>query len=247
MTARDLFDAGNPHSPQGFADWGESVSDTIDDGLFDQVIGPSGASSSGSRVAGAAELPNGIRTHYDPHVLGTSPFGGTEGELIDVGASAMHGDGSTAVSVANGLYRLQLPDAVTSSAYYTMTVPEWWLAGKFNILMDFINDAAGAGNVRLQFTLKEIDLVSSDTPATARTETATATWAAPAAGTITTGCIFSANPIFLPWSGMAAFTPVPSPAGSVYALQITRLGSDGADTLAGSIGIVDLAWGRIPL
>jgi hypothetical protein len=30
MTTRDLFDAGAPHSPAGFADWGEALSDLSD-------------------------------------------------------------------------------------------------------------------------------------------------------------------------------------------------------------------------
>jgi hypothetical protein len=207
------------------------------------------SAGSAARAAGAAELPNGIRTHNEPHVLGTTLFGGIEGELIDVGASAMHGDANTAVSVADGLYRLQFPNAVTSSIYYTMTVPEWWLAGEMNVLWDLINDHSDAtGNVRMTYTVKEIDLaIGGDTPATARTVTATVSHGVPNAGTLTTGIICGADPAgFFPWSGMTAFQFVPATAGSIYALQITRIGGDAADTFGGSIGIVDLAWGRIP-
>lgn len=189
--------------------------------------------------------PSEIKTHYSPHVLGTSPFGGIEGELIDVGAPAMDFDGAASRVRTNGLSRISLPAAGTSNVYYTMTVPEWWLAGRMNVIVDFINDHNAGGNVRMQFEMKEIDLVTTDTLLTARTETATVTWPAPPAGTITTGSIFSQNPLFLPWSGMGEFQFVPSPAASVYALRITRLGDDGADTLAGPIGIVDLAWGRV--
>jgi hypothetical protein len=193
----------------------------------------------------AGSTPAEIKTHFTPHVLGTSPFGGIEGELIDVGAAAMDFDGAAARVRTNGLSRISLPAAGTSNVYYTITVPEWWLAGRMNVLIDFINDHTTTGNVRMQFEMKEIDLVSSDTLLTARSEAATATWSAPAAGTLTTGSIFSLNPIFLPWSGMGEFQFVPSPAASVYALRITRLGDDPLDTLAGPIGIVDLAWGRV--
>jgi hypothetical protein len=207
------------------------------------------AQSTNARPAGAAEFPQGIRTRHDPHVLTSSPFGGIEGELLDTAASAMWRDGSTTESFANGLYRIQLPDGVSSSCGYTMTVPEWWYADgrRWNVALDFINDAAGAGNVRMQCRIREIDLVTEG-PASGGVLAvdATATWAAPGAGLITTAVVCGDDPIFLPWSGAGEFDPTPGNAASIYAIEIIRLGADGADTLAGSIGIVDVAWGPVP-
>lgn len=164
-------------------------------------------------------------------------FGGIENEGRFVGAGGMAS--AAAMNLTDGYPRLTLPDNVDTSVFVMMQIDEWWLKDRLGIQFEFINDAAGAGNVRFEYNVKEVDIFV-DTPANAAViVNHQQTHASGGAGTTSTVAIRHPD---IP-QGSMPFTP--GIFGNCYPLRITRLGAGGpgnGDTLVGDIGIVAASW-----
>jgi hypothetical protein len=148
-------------------------------------------------------------------------FGGFESEDISFNALEMF---STATIVAtNGFPRFSLPDAATTVIQTGwFNCPQWYRA--IDIHFGVSNDHSATGNVRLQTRLVECD-IGQALSAAGELHNSTQTFAAPAAN----GGVGIMVPV-------ASVTFTPGFFGSVYFCEITRLGNDGADTLAGPLG-----------
>lgn len=167
-------------------------------------------------------------------------FGGIQGEARFVGPSGMYSPTGTIV-VSSGCPVMQLADAATTDVYVTIELEEWWLVGSINIPFEWANLHSATGNVRFRFQIREYDIASELLSEGDTVMDRTVTLASPAAnGGTTTGVIAGVSFGF-------PFIPSPGPLASFYVLQITRLGSDGADTLAGPCGLVATSWGRAPV
>jgi hypothetical protein len=202
--------------------------------------------------------PEGAVTTYPPRLriasgtpfgfpvmagLDNIKFGGIQGEARFVGAAGIQSAG--AIDTSNGLASVVLPDAATTDALVTIEIEEYWLNTSLNIGLEWRNLAAGAGNVRFHFELREVDILMQTVAAAPTPLNYDLTEPAGGAGMVTTTVIASeglGNPT-------RSFTPdiIGPPSaffGSVYALLIRRVGADAADTLAGGVGLVAVSWGR---
>lgn len=150
-------------------------------------------------------------------------FGGFESE--DVSFNALELDSATATIVrTNGFPRLSMPDAATTvigTGWFNC--PQWYKA--IDIHLGCTNDHSASGNVRLQTRLVECD-IGQALSAAGEIHNSTQTFAAPGAN--------GGMGIIVP---VASVTFTPGFFGSVYYCEITRLGNDGADTLAGPLGL----------
>ena len=193
---------------------------------------------------GKVNLRGGIRTP-SPFNFPTAwtpsrvSFGGIDGEARFVGASGMYSPTGTIV-VSGGCPVMQLADAATTDVYVTIELEEWWLVHSINIPFEWANLHSATGNVRFRYQIREYDIATETLSQGATVLDRTVTEASPAAnGGTTTSVIASEDAGF-------TFQPDPGILASFYVLQITRLGSDGADTLAGPCGLVATSWGARP-
>lgn len=132
-----------------------------------------------------------------------------------------------------GLPRIVLPTTGTTTVYVGgYGFPTWWFKRGIVIGFDVSNDHTATGDVRWQFILRGFGVGGDiDTPETAHNETVTL--ASPAAnGGYTT---LTAN-------GGNAILPTPGAFGSLYVLEMSRIGDDAADTHAGNIGLAEVAF-----
>lgn len=174
-------------------------------------------SPQGGSTGNAWKLGNGV-TLFNNLTL-NAPVSG-----FSIGANAMHS--TAAYSVTSGFPRLVFPDAATTDAYVTLGVPSYWTV--LSVGFDWTNDHTATGNVRWQFTLRGNDVGGVITTVETN-NVVTSTLASPAAngGHIT--------------NIMQTDLAVTHGAfGTLWALQMTRLGGDGADTLAGSVGLMEV-------
>jgi len=158
--------------------------------------------------------------------VGTLPtntvFGGFETEDVSFNALEMHS--TAAVTVTNGFPRFTLPDAASTTVYTGwFNCPQWYKA--IDIHLGVTNDHTATGNVRIQTVLKECD-IGEALSAAGTLHTSTQTFASPGANGVAG--------VIVP---VASLTFTPGFFGSVYYCEVTRLGSDGADTLAGPLGL----------
>lgn len=174
--------------------------------------------------------PAEVRVRNDLRVEGKimDGFGGFEFE--DVAFTTGQMQSAAAVNEANDFPRLTFPDAATTSARMVFNCPKWYAA--CDIHFGWINDHAATGNVRWRALLKEYDI--GDTVANgAVIHDSTFTLASP-------------NP-----GGIGLYQPVarvpftPGLFGSVYTCTLSRLGADGADTLAGPAGLFAVGFTRV--
>ena len=184
-----------------------------------------------------AESPFNFPTPWTPSRVN---FGGIQGEARFVGPAEMYSPTGSIV-VSSGCPVMQLADAATTDVYITIELEEWWLVGSINIPFEWTNLHSATGNVRFRFQIREYDIASELLSQGDTVLDRTVTEAAPAANGGTTTGVIAAVGFGFP------FIPDPGPLASFYVLQITRLGSDGADTLAGPCGLIATSWGRAPV
>lgn len=157
--------------------------------------------------------------------------GGTFQEQFNVTAGEFSHAG-LALSTTSGVPRLVFPDAATSSAFFNFVPPPWW-AG-MNLVLVVTNDHTATGNVRWQIRLRETDFATQAVSAGANIVDSTTTVASP-----------SANGGLTILVGSNGVTRSAGAFGSLYSVEVTRLGADGADTLAGPIGLAGATIGRV--
>jgi len=135
--------------------------------------------------------------------------------------------GATVVDVTatdTGLPRVTLPDAATNRVKWVWAIPVRWDAVRINAAV--INENVGTGNVRWQFTYKLIALGEGNVDG-AVTGTVLVT--------LSSGGQFD-------WTYHQIAASILTPVGVLGDAQfmmcsLSRLGADGADTLAGGISL----------
>lgn len=181
------------------------------------------------------EILTGTFDSEDPNFGAT--FGGIEREAVcfDVG-QILSPTGQ--IDFGDGVPRLSMPDGVTTDAYIVFEVQEWWLPSSIGVYFEWANDHSTTGDVRWDCSIREYD-IGQDTLASGGDLRASRTFTqgSPAANVSTTGVVASianGNECNFDPEGLAAF----------YVLRISRLGADGADTLAGPVGLVAASMTR---
>ena len=157
-----------------------------------------------------------------------------EGGVAQEQISFTTGELSTTAALAtgSGVPRFTLPDAATTSVFFNFAPPNWW--DGFNILASWVNDHTATGNVRYTIQCRETDYATQAISAGALIVDTTATSASPSANGGLTFLVLS--------SGV---TRTPGAFGSLYSFTFTRLGADGADTLAGPVAVAGFTIGRV--
>lgn len=188
--------------------------------------------SSGRIIEDTGGSPESLTITGNLTVGGTlTTTGGIAQEQISFTAGEMAQSGLTTV-LTSGVPRITLADAATNSVYVNISPPNWWLG--FNIIAAVVNDHSAGGNVRIQARVRETDYATETVSTGALILDSTTTQAAPSANG---GLSF-----FVVTTGI---TRTPGVFGSLYSVEFTRLGSDGADTLAGPYAIAGLTVGRV--
>lgn len=136
---------------------------------------------------------------------------------------------TAALNTGSGFPRWTLPDAASTSVFINFGVPSWWT--NLRIGFDLVNDAAGTGNVTFQYILKGCPAGTAVASATTFYNQ-TVTTPAPLAGVHSTLLVAEDIPV------------THGPFGTLFSFQLTRLGSDGGDTLAGAIGLEEIVVAR---
>lgn len=154
---------------------------------------------------------------------------------FSIPATAMDENGLTVVRT-NRVYRIQLPATGTSSIYMGgIGFPVWWFQTGVQMGFDWVNDHGATGNVRMRWILQQNDnggaIASASTPVNV-----TETLSSPDAGDLNTNFV----------NGLSTFTLTPGTFGSLYTMEITRLGDDAADTLAGPISLAEFVYLAAP-
>lgn len=157
-----------------------------------------------------------LRSVYDPVAKALRIT--SAGDLMAFGAGSLHLGTGPAIITTNGVARVALDAAATESVFLSFTVPTAWQS--FVVDLVWTNDGAGSGNVRWQASTKV--LVNNDLTTEAATVTAS-TIAAPAQNVVRRS------------DQVQSITAV---TDATYALQLDRLGADGADTLANDVGLI---------
>lgn len=143
----------------------------------------------------------------------------------------MQNAGAVTNVVTNSVPRLAFPDAATSSVGLVYAPPKWW--SHFGVSVVWVPEVGTGGNVRFTCTVKKldvaIDLLSEAVFATATQDVAAGTTALQVKYTVD----------ILPNVSAAI-----SNFGSVYIVEVAREGGHANDTLAGAIGIMDVALRR---
>jgi len=150
-------------------------------------------------------------------------------------ADMQHNGTLTAVTTTDvGLPRITLADAVTQRVKWVWAIPVRWDAVRINAAV--INENVGTGNVRWQFTHKLINLGNLDVDGAVTGTTLV---------TLSSGGQFD-------WTYHQISASVATPAGGLgdapfMLCSLSRLGADGADTLAGSISVGVVTCTRVDL
>lgn len=119
---------------------------------------------------------------------------------------------------SNNMTRIAFDAATTESVRATFTVPSAWAS--FVVDLYWVNEGAGAGNVRWNTNIK---VLTSGNLITEAVTSAVANVTAPAQNTVQL---------------RTAHQTVTTEADAVYALQVDRVGGDGGDTLANDAGLI---------
>lgn len=137
--------------------------------------------------------------------------------------------GTPGTAATNGIFRVTLPDAATTTVGFNYIVPTWWNTFSVSTLW---TSESGTGNVRWQVDVKKIDLlIDNISEAVFATQSATV-----ASGTAGVPAITLDVPTNI--------NSTPGAAGSMYGVQISRIGADAADTLAAAAGILAVNLSR---
>jgi len=159
-------------------------------------------------------------------------FGGFESEDVAFGGKLLDSfSGSPTYVTTSAFPRWQLPATGTTAVITpSFNCPTWYVASDVHIGVS--NDHSATGNVRIRTILREVDIGQ----------------AMSAAGTIsdvtTTVAAPGINGGVSIWQPAVSVTFTPGGLGSIYSLELQRLGDDGADTLAGPVGILAIGFKR---
>lgn len=142
---------------------------------------------------------------------------------------------TTASRVAtDGLPRITLPDAAVTSVFAgPIGMPPAWLDHGLTIGFDVTNDHTSGGNVRWRLIFRKFNSFGTKAGPTVALDSSV-TVAAPAAGGLATVAQVA-------WQDIAVTSDV---FGSLYCLELQRVGNDGADTVGGPIGLTEIAFVR---
>jgi hypothetical protein len=162
-------------------------------------------------------------------------FGGFESEDVAFGGKLLDSfSGSPTYVTTSGYPRWQLPATGTTAVITpSFNCPTWYVAT--DVHLGVSNDHTATGNVRIRSILREVD-IGQALSAAATISDVTVTLASPAAN----GGVGIMVPV-----ATVSFTP--GFFGSIYSLELQRLGDDGADTLAGPLGIIAIGFKRMNL
>lgn len=149
-------------------------------------------------------------------------------EAYSIGSNAQFS--TAAMSVTSGYPRFIFPDAATTTAYMTMGFPPYW--SSVTIGFDWTNDHSATGNVRWSFTFRGNDMGGVITTSEINQTVAVTQPAAAANGGHRTDIMWTDLPI------------VHGAFGTLWALEMSRLGGDAADTLAGPVGFMEAVFLR---
>jgi hypothetical protein len=146
-----------------------------------------------------------------------------------LGAAALQTAGT--IVVTNDVPRIQFPDAATTTAYATFTLPNTWTQANFGVV--YSGSTAGTANVRWQGSIKKLD-VFSDVITEAFFSDVLSTVATPTTANQVTAT-----------NTNASVDVTPFPLGDVYSYRIQRLGADGADAYTGIVEIIGISIARV--
>lgn len=126
-----------------------------------------------------------------------------------------------------GISRWSLADAATQRVKWTWAIPNAWDALTIRYLWD--NESAGAGNVVWQFSYRFLYFGEGDVDAGAMTN-------------IAVGALAASGQFDLNYALPASLENIATPSGAfgdkpTMVCSLSRLGSDGADTLAGAVAV----------
>lgn len=179
------------------------------------------------RIRPSVELGGNLTVAGDLNVTGRID------RVEDIAFAATEMFSAAAMATGSSYPRLTFPDAASTSAFVgAFNFPDWYDAGT-DIHISFVNDAAGAGNARISWTMRQVNVGGSVAGGTV-VSTGTSTIAMPNPGDASVAVLDAS---VLP-AGGAFF-------GYAYGIEITRLGADGADTLAGNFGLAAVGFSRL--
>lgn len=187
--------------------------------------------SQGKILLATGEEPSTLTMTGDLTVTGAIH---ADGGLHEEQISFTTGELSTtaALVTTSGVPRFTLPDAASTSVFFNLAPPNWW--DGFNVLLSWVNDHTATGNVRYTIQCRETDYATQAVSAGALIIDTTATIASPSANGGLTFLVLSTG-----------VTRAPGAFGSLYSFTFTRLGADGADTLAGPVAVAGFTIGRV--
>lgn len=149
----------------------------------------------------------------------------------DVHRSFLSGAMTTTASrvTTSGFPRVSLPAAGTTSVFIgAFEVPLAWFQYGLRCVFGFTNDHSAGGNVRFTTVLRSVNIGLQTLSAATALINSTFTASAPG---------INGGVGLQPLNNFDPVDIVQGAFGTVFALEITRLGDDAADTLAGPVGI----------
>jgi len=200
----------------------------ISEGKLQRTSGASAPFAFDGDVNIGGEIKTGVFNHSAPPYGAT--FEGIEREFIFFPSGAMMSPTAT-LTFANGVPRLVMANAVTTTVYMVFEIPEWWFPSTIGVYFEWCNDHNASGDVLFSAQVHEYD-IGTEGPSTGDLigSRLTIVPGVPA-GLSTTTVVCSVqlgNPI--------VFTP--GPFSNFYTLKIERIADNVADTLEGPIGLI---------
>jgi hypothetical protein len=159
---------------------------------------------------------------YDPveHALRIT----SGADVIFVGMGEMQAVAGTATLIAgNGVPRWSFPDAATTTLGMSFATPRSW--NTFQVAFVWTAEGGAGGNVRWQVDIKKLDIFI-DNISEAVFATGVGNDAAPTIGVLS---LVSGRP-----TGVNATAGA---LGTMYGIQVSRIGADAGDTLAAAAGL----------
>lgn len=142
--------------------------------------------------------------------------------------------GTATEVVTNSYPRLSLPDAATTTIGTAFVVPPTW--STMNLGFYWTQEAAGAGNVRWELAVKKTDtFIDNINEAFASDQLVTL--AAPGTQGVVTATT-AADPV-------TNFSAIGGAFGNCFAMTLSRIGADAADTYVGAVAVMGLYARRV--
>lgn len=168
------------------------------------------------------ELPGLLNACFDSSENAIRVTSAFEGYFPQIGILTTIA-GTPTEAVTNGVPRLSLPAAGTTTVAFNYAPPKWWNFSGFGLVW---TTAVATNNFRLRLDVKKFH-IGADNISEAVFATTTYTLAADTVGLVKYDV-----------DRLAAINTIPDAFGSVYTFSITRLGDDAADTNTGGFEII---------